>query len=111
MLKIKFIKRNNRLTLKMDGHASFRDYGEDIVCASASMLLYTIAQVVKDNKEMLTRLPDINIKSGCAKVTSHPKEDYYGTIEGSYEVVATGLNLLAHNYPDNVSFERIESST
>ena len=40
MLKVTFEQKENKLTLKLEGHAGQADIGHDIVCASASILAY-----------------------------------------------------------------------
>ena len=39
---------HNMLCLETKGHAGYDKHGRDIVCASVSILTYTLAQVVKD---------------------------------------------------------------
>lgn len=94
-----------RICLSVIGHANVADVGKDIICASASMLAYTIAQMVQDYYEMgaLMCPPKIILKSGRSNVTCIPKKDYYEEVRYAYLVVQTGLNLLARNYPEYVS--------
>ncbi len=102
--------KTGRICLSVIGHANAGNIGRDIVCASASMLAYTIAQTVKNYYEMgaLECPPKIILKSGRSNVTCIPKKDYYEEVKHAYIVVQTGLNLLAHNYPQYVSLIRFD---
>ena len=79
--------------------------GQDIVCASASILAYTVAQLVKDMyaQGKLKKKPTILLKKGSSSVTYTPKSEYYEECKHCLYVVQTGLNLLAHNYPQYVT--------
>lgn len=97
------------LSLTVKGHAGASEVGKDIVCASASILTYTVAQYVKDMGKMdkLNSKPTIILKKGNAKVTCSPKDVYYDECRQAYLVVATGFNLLAKHYPQYVTFKLI----
>ena len=99
--------KTGSISLSIKGHAGAAEVGQDIVCASASILAYTVAQLVKDysNLDMLKKKPTIMIKKGSSTVTCSPKQEYYDEVKHSFFVVQTGLNLLAHNYPQCVDIE------
>lgn len=106
MIHAKLVEnRTGRICLSVIGHANADNIGKDIICASASTLAYTIAQMVKNYYEMgaLECPPKIILKSGRSTVTCIPKKDYYEEVRYAYLVVQTGLNLLSHNYPEYVS--------
>lgn len=108
MIKAKFTEtKTGNISLSIKGHAGAAEVGQDIVCASASILAYTVAQMVKDygNSNMLKKNPTIMLKKGMTNVTCTPKKDYYEEVKYSFYVVQTGLNLLAHNYPQYVELE------
>lgn len=97
-------KGTNKLTLKLSGHAGQADIGHDIVCASCSILAYTVAQLVK-NAETLGDLKSpakIKLENGDAYISCKPTEDAYETILGIYMFAEVGYRLLAHNYPEFV---------
>ena len=108
MIKIEFTTNDEkgRLSLKVKGHAGQATIGQDIVCASASILAYTVAQVVKDieSKGGLKKPPTIKLLKGDACITCHPKEDYIDELAHTYYVASVGYSLLAHNYPQYVDF-------
>lgn len=94
----------NMVSLHMSGHAESAEYGHDLVCASASMLTYTLAQNLKMARArgILKYEPQIKLKKGKAVITCRAKDDTYAEILHIFLVIQTGFQLLAHNYPDYV---------
>ena len=107
MIKVEFEYRTDsrECCLLVRGHAGQADVGQDIVCASASILAYTVAQVVKamDSHKDLTEPPVIELESGNATIICQAKDDYlYAEVLHTFFVIQTGYALLAHNYPQYV---------
>ena len=94
-----------RASLIVDGHANFDDFGKDIVCASVSILTYTIAKVIDDNKSFgkIAENSVIRLDNGKAFINAHcmGKEAYIDVL-GHFETVLTGYKLIAEEYPQNV---------
>lgn len=93
------------LRLKVKGHAGQAEAGKDIVCSSASILAYTVAQIVtyaeKDGK--LAKKPTIKLSDGNAVVTCKALDiETYANLTHTYLVAQVGYSLLAHNYPQYV---------
>lgn len=111
MIKIKLSesKAKGSLSLKLKGHAGQAPLGEDIVCASASILAYTVAQMVTDisSKGGLKKPPTIKLEKGDAVVTCYPKDETYAELLHTYFVAQVGYNLLAHNYPQFVELQML----
>ena len=96
-------KREASLCIK--GHAGQAKIGQDIVCASASILAYTVAQIIKamDSHKDLEETPTINLEHGDGIVSCRAKDDYlYSEVLHTFFVAQTGYTLLAHNYPQYV---------
>lgn len=112
MIKVSIKKSDSRrwLRLKVVGHAEQAEEGQDIVCASASILTYTVAQIVSDmaTRGQLEGNPVISLNKGLATVTCVCKnyESYYEACS-AYNVANIGYALLAHNYPQNVELETV----
>jgi uncharacterized protein YsxB (DUF464 family) len=89
------------LILSIKGHAGQAETGKDLVCASASILAYTVAQIVKDmyNGGKLRKKPTIKLKEGDTNVVCKPKKAFRAEALHSYFVAQVGYNLLAHNFP------------
>lgn len=107
MIKAKFSRDDDalRCTLSVEGHAGFAERGEDIICASASILLYTIAQLVKAMEEHgdFAEEPIVDITDGKATVSCICKnKDDYAEVVYAYFVVQTGYSLLEQTYPQYV---------
>lgn len=110
MIKVSLIvcDKNRSLRLKVEGHAGQAEIGQDIVCASASILTYTVAQIVTDmaRKGLLDREPTIVLDSGDATVECICKDETaYGEALNGYYVAMVGYQLLAHNYPQFVGLK------
>lgn len=112
MLKVKFCKSEDgkSLILEIKGHAGSAEVGRDLVCASATILSYTVAQIVKDmyNQGRLRKKPTIRLKEGDSCVVCKPKKESYAEILHSYFVAEVGYNLLAHNYPEYVQLKMFD---
>lgn len=106
MIKARFSVSDDKKTLilTVKGHANAGEAGHDIVCASASILYYTMAQIVKSYSEggMLKKQPTINIAEGDAVITAKPNRAYFEEMLYSFLCIQTGFILLAKNYPDFV---------
>lgn len=91
-------------TVEMEGHAGQNVKGKDIVCASASILAYTLAQMVINmhHQGKLKEAPTVEISSGKARISCKPKRKYRVEAEQTYLVIQTGYELLSHNHPQYV---------
>lgn len=93
-----------RLSLKINGHAEADEVGKDLVCASASILAYTLAYDVEINEEMGI-LDDVVIKleSGDTEISCHCKSDEaFRYLSRAFVVISNGFLLLQNDYPENV---------
>lgn len=94
-----------KFSLTLKGHAGSADIGEDLVCASASILAYTLAQNVKDNK-MGCESIKVRLDKGDAEIACTPKAEYRTGIEIVYRAIVRGYELLQANFPDKISVRR-----
>ena len=112
MVKVHFWRDpdKNSICMKVSGHAGTAPKGQDLVCASATMLVYTVAQAMTFMHELgqLAEKPRIKIREGKASVSVVPKEDYYAEVLHTFWVAQCGIHLLAHNYPQNVQLEHLK---
>lgn len=109
MLTIRFFKKPEKGTLHMTvrGHAGAGRKGEDLVCAGASMLAYTLAQAVSFYYQdgLLRRKPKLKLREGDCEIVCCPKEEGYAAVLTSYWTQQCGARTLAKNYPKNVRLE------
>lgn len=119
MIIVKFFTDNRgSIHMTLRGHAGTAPRGEDLVCAGASTLVYTVAQAVRfmDLQGRLLKKPKISIRPGKATVIATPKKDAEAELLMAYWTAQCGVHVLAHNYPKNVRLEPLhinylESST
>lgn len=97
------------LILSISGHAGAGNVGEDIVCSSASMLAYTLAQTVHIMKSLgkLRKTPKADIESGEGLIVAKPKAEALSETLHYFCMTYIGYMLLHENYPqyvDEVTF-------
>ena len=111
MVKIHFWQEKDKGTIhmKVKGHADTAPKGADLVCASATMLVYTVAQAMSFMHEQgqLLEKPHIKIREGKAVVVARPKEDFYAETLHTFWVAQCGAHTLACNYPEAVSLNHL----
>ena len=111
MIKIHFWqeKDNGSIHMKVKGHADTAPKGADLVCASATMLVYTVGQAMTFMYEQgqLEEKPHIKIREGKAVVVARPKEDYFAEALHTFWVAQCGAHTLACNYPGAVSLNHL----
>ena len=112
MIKVKFRTHDatRYLRLTVEGHAGQDTKGHDIVCAMASILAYTVAQVVQAMEQHgdLTGKPCIELNEGDATIILRCKnDDIYAEARHTMFVAKTGYAILAHNYPQYVEVESV----
>lgn len=104
----KTLPKSGSITLKVEGHAGAAAKGEDIVCAAASILSYTLAQTLSfmHSEGKLQKKPNIKLDGGgTATITAKPKAEWYDEALHCYFIAQVGFHLLAHNYPQYVAVE------
>lgn len=109
--RIELTDNGDSISLVMKGHAGQNDIGKDIICSASSILAYTLAQNVSDmhTVKKLRKKPTVDMKSGNAKIVCKPKKEYFDEALHTYMVIGRGLELLAHNYPQYVQLESVDS--
>lgn len=104
MIKVTYHRDLNRVSIY--GHAKSGEVGHDLVCASASILAYTLASFV-ENMERSKQVshPTIELKEGDALISCEPPNRYKGSVTLVFDSICAGFELLARDYPDNISYE------
>jgi uncharacterized protein YsxB (DUF464 family) len=103
MINITF--KPETLELEIKGHAGHGKKGEDIVCAAISTLFYTLGEALNQSSNMLENEPVFKDEDGEGILSCSPKKEYGGNIACIYRTILIGLELVATNYPENVTFK------
>lgn len=111
MITAKFYKKSDgSIHMTLRGHSGAAPKGEDLICASATMLAYTVAQAVQFMHEQEGKLkckPKIRIAEGRATVIATPTEEGYAEVLHTFWVAQCGIHVLSHNYPRHVKLEHL----
>ncbi len=95
MIVVRYEREKCRL--RICGHAGSGKKGEDLVCAGASTLAYTLAASVaaleRAGKAEQVRLL---LEPGCADIACVPKDP--GAVGAAFDTVYRGFLVLAKNY-------------
>ena len=104
MIQVTYYRSYNRLTVT--GHAGSAEPGEDLVCASASMLAYTLAANVANMADSgQVRQPIIKTDAGDAEISCNPRHNLKASVTLIFDSVCVGFELLAHDYPEFVKYK------
>lgn len=104
MLTIEIQTEGPQLDLCLKGHAGAGKWGQDIVCAAASILTYTAAAMAQQlyREGQLSQRPQTRLVSGDARIRFENCEPARKMLD----VIATGYGLLAVRYPNHVCLIR-----
>ncbi len=95
MIKVTFTETPEKLSLRLEGHAGYAEIGKDIVCASASILAYTLASIIDSFDGVVASIDmtsgDTTIECECNTSTRN-----------AFAYTKVGYALLEHNYPQYV---------
>ena len=109
MIQVVYLRDYNRVSIV--GHAESAEKGKDLICASASILAYTLADFVKKAKEEdKVRFCLTFIEEGDTIISCSPHEGNKAEVTTVFDAICRGYELLAENYPENVSYEDIRKS-
>lgn len=104
MIKVTYHRGINRVCI--EGHAQSAEAGHDLVCASVSILAYTLASFVENMKEAKQVYnPKTVLGEGDAIICCEAPLKYKGAVTLVFDSICGGFELLARDYPDNVSYE------
>lgn len=104
MIQVVYYRSYNRLTVQ--GHAHSAEPGQDLVCAGASALAYTMAANV-GNMNANGQVQDVIVKleSGDAEISCRPRAKYKAVVARIFEAICVGFELLAASNPQYISYE------
>ena len=104
MIHAVYHRQYHRLTV--EGHAQSGEPGHDLVCASASILVYTLAASVQElGKQGHATDLVLKLQEGQAEVACKPHHRLSAVVSMIFDAVCAGFTLLAHDYPNNIRYE------
>ena len=104
MIEVVYQRDENRVTVK--GHAHSGEVGHDLVCASASILIYTLASFARNtSKAKQSHKLTLRLDNGDSEVSCKAKRGYKPAITLVFDSICGGFELLARNYPQNITYE------
>ena len=106
MIKVSYRRDRNRVSVT--GHAQSGEAGHDLVCASCTIIVYTLASFV-ENMKVARQVynPKTELCEGDAIISCDAPNKYKGSITLVFDSICGGFELLARQYPDNISYEII----
>lgn len=104
MIQVTYYRKYNRLTVT--GHAGSAEKGHDLVCASASMLAYTLAANVANMADCgQVREPIMKMYEGDTEISCNPRHNLKASVTLVFDSICAGFDLLSHDYPNFVKYE------
>lgn len=95
--------------LTLQGHAGSAPYGQDLVCAAVSALVYALAQRITDLEKQgaLEQPPEICLASGNARISAVAKEKDREKVHEDFRLIYSGLKLLQAHYPEGIQMQDV----
>lgn len=103
MIEIAYHRAMNMVTI--NGHAGYKEDGEDIVCAAVSTLACTLAANMSDE---IVRDAIIRLAPGDTLIHAAARARFKSVVTLIYDAIANGFEGVAEAYPQNVRFTRYE---
>lgn len=102
---ISVVYKRHSFTLTVRGHANTAEWGHDLVCAAASVLLHTYSSSADllYNRGYVKRI-NRDISSGCSTIGVEVLPDYDEVVRLALDAVVSGYEFLAARYPDAIEF-------
>lgn len=103
MIQVTYHRTHNRLTAT--GHAGSGVSGHDLVCASVSALVLTLAANVAS---LVTQGSAgkhvVQVKEGDAEISCVPSHKMRAVVTLIFDTVCAGFELLQTLYPENIEY-------
>ena len=89
--------------LKTEGHADYAEVGYDIVCASVSVLFYTLANYLEQiGADDLVGTDEDDFLIECKALYQDE------AVHTAFRMTVFGLSLISEQYPNNISITEEE---
>ena len=102
MITATFTERDGIFSLRVKGHAEYAEQGKDIVCASASILAFTVAQYIREHNAELASPEEVRLDIGDTYISCEPNEELRQEMCNAFKFAKIGFAVLEYNYPQYV---------
>ena len=100
-----YYRREETLLVKLMGHANSGPFGDELVCAAASILTHTVFRYLNGlKKEENAKIVDFNILSGAVELLYTPREEEWEEVAKVVDIICNGFAILAANFPENIEY-------
>ena len=103
MIRATYCRKDHCLTV--EGHALSAEKGKDLVCAAASILVYTLANFVSNIGFDTDKV--IKLEEGDAEVSCKVESEHDMAVALVFDSICAGFDILAQKYPEYVKYEII----
>lgn len=105
MTEVSIYRENGDHHIRIEGHAGYGEVGKDIVCAGISTLAYTMINELTNLEKQGVR-SSYQLTDGKIHIIFSGDEKILNPVES---VIITGFEMIAENFPDNLSLTRGEN--
>lgn len=106
---VKIDADSGALVFRARGHANYAEKGEDIICASASVLTMTLAKLVTEaynNGWIAENDATVHLTAEETEISCVTEDaDIFGELARAYLYTASGYELIAAHYPKYIHFK------
>lgn len=96
-------------TLSLQGHAGAAAFGQDLICAAVTGLVYALAQRLTEleKEEAFQEPPAIRLEAGAVMIRVLPKAAYALPVQEDFRLLHSGLTLLQTHYPNHIQINEL----
>lgn len=107
MTKVTYYRKKHRVCV--EGHADGGEMGHDLICASVSILTYTLASFVASMASSgKVNARCVKLERGNARIGVKVAREHDAAVTLAFDAICAGFTLLARDYPENVRYEILE---
>ena len=94
----------NGTSLSLQGHAGSAPYGQDLICAAVTALVYALGARLKELEEQdgFEKPLVIRLEPGDAQICAIAKAEYQAEVMADFRLICSGLKLLQIHYPNQI---------
>lgn len=102
MINVTFNPKKYQISIS--GHAGYNMEGNDVVCAAASMLFYTLQRSLQAVKAGMIKPKTLRIKEepGNSTIKCTPLPQFEANVQVIFFTVLNGFEALMESFPENV---------